>query len=337
MSLKTIYNEYYGDETRWFVGVVEDVNDPLKQGRVRVRIFGIHSDNYSDIPKSALPWAQCVAPVTHGGTSGINGTPVGIKAYAQVFGMFLDGKHSQLPLVLGSIPRVDGPNPTTSRRPDDGSLRGTPASGLPPVLTGDVAHHGATRPYTSYKFQGGSNAEKVFNLLEEGFRVDFGLSNSKELAAGFVGNFMVESGVNIDYLAHNSDGGNYGANGIAQWRGERYENLIKFANAEKSLLETNDSGKFKVPSLKIQAAFVLHELKTVSWLKFATWAPLSKTARIAGDRVERYYEIHAGEPWRSASIEKRLTNKTIKKRVDFSADAYNQFANKISSSPLNVQ
>ena len=113
MSLKTLYNDFYGDETRWWVGVVQSINDPAKppQGRVRVRIYGIHSASEDDIPNSALPWAQVVAPITHGGTSGLNGTPVGIQPYAQVFGIFLDGKHSQLPLVLGSIPKIDGPNP----------------------------------------------------------------------------------------------------------------------------------------------------------------------------------------------------------------------------------
>jgi len=94
MSLKTVNDGYYGDETRWFVGVVQSTNDPLTQGRVRVRIFGVHSANIKDIPDEALPWAQVVAPITHGGTSGLNGTPVGIKQYAQVFGIFLDGTFS---------------------------------------------------------------------------------------------------------------------------------------------------------------------------------------------------------------------------------------------------
>ena len=335
MSLKTIYNDYYGDETRWFVGVVEDIKDPLKQGRIKVRIFGVHSDNISEVPKSALPWAQVVAPVTHGGTSGINGTAVGIKPYAQVFGMFLDGKHSQLPLVLGSIPRIDGPNPK-SRRPDDGNtaFSGPAPSGLPTNTTGDVAHNAAGRNISSYRFEGGSSNERVYNLLEEGFRSDFGLPHSKELAAGFVGNFMVESGETINYLAHNKRGGNYGANGIAQWRGERYTNLLKFANAERAELYVNDSGNLKVPDLKTQAAFVLHELKTVGWLYFAKWGPKATTARLAADRVERYYEIHAGEPLRSATPEARYKDKTIKKRVDYAAAIYSQLAHKVSSDPI---
>ena len=32
---------FYGDQNRWFVGLVVDINDPLKLDRVRVRIQGI--------------------------------------------------------------------------------------------------------------------------------------------------------------------------------------------------------------------------------------------------------------------------------------------------------
>ena len=34
---------YYGDSTRWFLGRVVDINDPLKLDRVKVRIFEILS------------------------------------------------------------------------------------------------------------------------------------------------------------------------------------------------------------------------------------------------------------------------------------------------------
>ena len=82
---------YYGDDTRWFVGRVISVNDPMELGRVRVRIFGIHSGSIEDIPEADLPWAQTAIPVTEGGSSGL-GANVGIKEQAQVFGIFLDGK-----------------------------------------------------------------------------------------------------------------------------------------------------------------------------------------------------------------------------------------------------
>lgn len=37
-----------------YLGVIVDVNDPLKEGRARVRVFGI----FDDIPTEDLPWAE---------------------------------------------------------------------------------------------------------------------------------------------------------------------------------------------------------------------------------------------------------------------------------------
>ena len=53
---------FYGDQNRWFVGLVIDVNDPLKLDRVKVRIHGIHSESTVDIPDNDLPWAQVNIP-----------------------------------------------------------------------------------------------------------------------------------------------------------------------------------------------------------------------------------------------------------------------------------
>ena len=97
--------EFYGDQTRWFLGTVIDIYDPLYLGRIRVNIFGVH-DEIKDVD---LPWAQTVVPITQGGTEG-RGNNIGIQEGAQVFGVFLDGPSSQMPLVLGSIPRVENQN-----------------------------------------------------------------------------------------------------------------------------------------------------------------------------------------------------------------------------------
>jgi len=108
--IPTRYKDYYGDETRWFIGRIVSVKDPMELGRVRVRIAGVHTENTNDIPDSSLPWAQTLLPITEGGTKGL-GIHTGIQVGARVFGVFLDGTNSQLPLVLGSLPKLEENSP----------------------------------------------------------------------------------------------------------------------------------------------------------------------------------------------------------------------------------
>ena len=84
------------------------------EGRFKIRIHGLHSPSTVDIPEADLPWAQCVLPTTEGGVSGIGKMPQ-LMPNALVFGMFMDGKHSQTPLILGSIPHVEFPTQDTIR------------------------------------------------------------------------------------------------------------------------------------------------------------------------------------------------------------------------------
>lgn len=104
----------YGDKYRWFIGTVENNLDPLKMGRVQVRIAGVHSNNEEDIRTYDLPWAQCVLPTTEGGISGIGRMPQ-LQPGAQVTGFFLDNESSQIPLIIGSIPKIDLPNETQNK------------------------------------------------------------------------------------------------------------------------------------------------------------------------------------------------------------------------------
>jgi len=102
--------EYYGDQTRWFLGeVVKVKDDPLKLGRVKVRVYGVHDDKEL-IQDAHLPWAQIVVPVTQGVHEG-KGQYLGILVGTQVFGIFLDGQNSQLPMVIGTVPKEGDANP----------------------------------------------------------------------------------------------------------------------------------------------------------------------------------------------------------------------------------
>ena len=79
----------------WFVGVIEDNDDPRKEGRVKVRAFGIHGTN-RDVATEDLPWAICI----HGGYD-VNIVP---KTNSWVFGFFIDGRGAQQPMIIGVIP-----------------------------------------------------------------------------------------------------------------------------------------------------------------------------------------------------------------------------------------
>ena len=107
MSNKTFDRDYIGlNGFVWFIGVVEDIMDPLKTGRVKVRCYDWHVANKGTIPTSDLPWAQVMMPANNASASGIGTSPNGLKQGSWVLGFFLDGQYAQRPMVLGSIPGI---------------------------------------------------------------------------------------------------------------------------------------------------------------------------------------------------------------------------------------
>ena len=87
----------------WWHGVVEDTADPLLLGRCRVRVFGFHSYDKTELPTEALPWAYPMQPLTSAALSGIGTSPTGLIAGSHVFGFFRDGDEAQDPVMLGSF------------------------------------------------------------------------------------------------------------------------------------------------------------------------------------------------------------------------------------------
>lgn len=89
----------------FYTGVVEDRHDPLSMGRVRVRVFGIHSDDrVNDVPIDSLPWSMVMQPANVSSTAG------GISQLVEgtwVLIMYLD-QNMQDPLVVGSLPSTIG-------------------------------------------------------------------------------------------------------------------------------------------------------------------------------------------------------------------------------------
>jgi hypothetical protein len=87
----------------WWHGVVEDTADPLFLGRCRVRVFGFHFSDKSQLPTESLPWAYPMQPVTSAALSGIGTSPTGLLAGSHVFGFFRDGEEGQDPVIIGSF------------------------------------------------------------------------------------------------------------------------------------------------------------------------------------------------------------------------------------------
>mgnify|MGYP001158473847 CR=1 FL=1 len=89
----------------WWYGVVEDRNDPLFLGRVKVRCIGWHTDDKTPdrgIPTEDLPWADVINPITSASISGIGTSPTGIVPGTHVLGFFRDGVEAQEPVVIGT-------------------------------------------------------------------------------------------------------------------------------------------------------------------------------------------------------------------------------------------
>ena len=114
----------------WFVGVVEDRDDPEYMGRVRVRCLGFHSDNLNKIATEDLPWATVMAPTSSPSMSGLGTTPPFLVEGSWVLGFFRDSREKQQPIILGSLPGFN------SELPDFGKGFSDP-NGVYPLQTGE--------------------------------------------------------------------------------------------------------------------------------------------------------------------------------------------------------
>ena len=85
----------------FYSGIIEDRNDPIEIGRYRVRIWGVHSHDKTEVPTEGLPWSNVLQPTTSAAVNGIGVTPR-MAVGTNVLITFLD-ENMQNPLILGSI------------------------------------------------------------------------------------------------------------------------------------------------------------------------------------------------------------------------------------------
>ena len=221
--LNPIPSEYYGDTTRWFIATVVSSTPPTGyEGRVKIRIHGLHSAATEDIPEYALPWAQCVVPTTEGGVSGIGKMPK-ILPSALVFGMFMDGASSQVPIVLGSLPTIERPSPVQLQSVKDTEVRKKAllASKLKEIRDTDPINNQQTgvnfietkKQRKEYTFQYFLNAGYTYNQ-SRGITENL---SKLQFISGFRGS---------DKLS--------GAFGLAEWKAQRFINLKSFSSLYKN-------------------------------------------------------------------------------------------------------
>jgi hypothetical protein len=93
----------------WWVGVVEDRNDPLKLGQCRVRIIGWHPEEKSLMPTRDLPWAQTLQSVNSPNSYSVP------REGEWVMGYFMDGELANKPVVMGVFPGIQMKNNDPSK------------------------------------------------------------------------------------------------------------------------------------------------------------------------------------------------------------------------------
>ena len=96
-------DDFIGQQFYWFMGVVENRDDPEEMNRVKVRCFGYHTEDAGLVTVDDLPWATVLMPTTTAATSGIGQTPHGLMNGSWVVGFFRDGSSAQDPIVIGSV------------------------------------------------------------------------------------------------------------------------------------------------------------------------------------------------------------------------------------------
>jgi hypothetical protein len=109
-TIDGIYNEptvnFVGkDGFYWWVGEVEDNEDPMELGRVRVRVLGYYTNvrggTTADLPTENLPWATVLQHTCQAGNDGQGESSGQLQPGAIVMGFFMDGENAQMPIVIG--------------------------------------------------------------------------------------------------------------------------------------------------------------------------------------------------------------------------------------------
>jgi len=87
-----------------FIGIVEDLADPLMLGRVKIRTIG--DDTSSQVETDELLWATPLSSINSASLNGVGISPTGIQVGSYAIGFYLDGEEKNMPFVLGTYHKI---------------------------------------------------------------------------------------------------------------------------------------------------------------------------------------------------------------------------------------
>lgn len=317
---------FYGDNVRWFVGVITGDRDPDEMGRFQVRIHGIHGPDVSNIH---LPWAETMLPSTEGGTSGIGKIPQLLKS-ALVFGIFMDGAASQHPIIMGSLAQNHKPSLAQLRiAANSGNIAMTDPENRGPG--GLVVTENQRKLYKD----GTANIDER-TLIAMDYLINAGLPEVS--AAGVVGNLLAESNITTDIQSSvlssyrtqtfrgdiptsiSVDPTREPSFGIAQWN----SNVGRWQKVEKYAAKKNKSST----DLFLQLEYLVYDMKISGIHEVWTHLSSNRIRTHYGENNENNSTVYFLEKYERALWVPGI----MTKREKFADRALNIYRNSVASS-----
>jgi len=280
--------DFYGDYFKWWVGVVRERVD---ETHVRVRIFGVHPLEESELDMSDLPLALVTYP-TSGGQAGSGSSTHNLDVDSWVYGFSPDSTFMQ-PIIIGVIQGSDYSMSTYGT--NGGQFVGEGGdSSYPDVDTGGTMN-----------IPGGSNIAKTYNYVHANLKSEGSSSDPHLHASALCGVLLLEtSGINPQVV-----GGWKGrAWGICQWLGGRRTQLFRKYGRTKRLDHQLDFMWWELNNTERSAKR--------RWLS-ATNLPDAVAGFASFERAEEWQRTGRG----SYGINRRHSN--FKKRLKYAYQVYN--------------
>ena len=112
-------NFFGKDGFYWWIGEVEDNEDPMELGRVKCRVLGYYTNpaqgSAEALPTKHLPWATVLQHTSQAGNDHQGESSGQLQPGAIVMGFFMDGESAQMPIVIG-VMRVNKGTATRDKR-----------------------------------------------------------------------------------------------------------------------------------------------------------------------------------------------------------------------------